>query len=295
MKYLVLYNPYSDNERGKDNAEKLSNICRSDELQYVDMTTIDDYKRLFNETPVETQIIICGGDGTLNRFVNDTSGIYIKHKLYYWRGGSGNDFARDVGDNGSLIALDGYIKDLPVVCVKGKEYRFINGVGFGIDGYCCEKGDEIREKNPKKKINYTTIAIKGLLFHYKPTKATVTVDGKTFYFNKVWLAPTMHGRYYGGGMMPAPDQARNDLRKKVSVMVFHGSSKLKTLCIFPSIFSGAHIKKKKNVTVLSGNKITVKFQEPRALQIDGETIKGVTEYTVKTAGFIADDRRRRMG
>lgn len=295
MKHLVLYNPHSDNERGKENAEELSTIYSSDELQFVDMTTVGDYKAFFDGIPVETQVIICGGDGTLNRFVNDTNGICVKNKLFYWRGGSGNDFARDIGDNRNLIPLDNYIKDLPVVCVKGKEYRFINGVGFGIDGYCCERGDEIREKNPKKKINYTIIAIKGLLFHYKPTKAVVTVDGKTFYYNKVWLAPTMHGRYYGGGMMPAPEQKRNNLRKKVSVMVFYGSSKLKTLCIFPSIFSGEHVKKNKNVTVLSGNIITVKFQEPRALQIDGETIKGVTEYTVKTAGFIADDRRRRMG
>lgn len=294
MKYLVLYNPHSDNERGKTNAEKLSKIRAFDELQYVDMTTIDDYKRLFDETPLETQVVICGGDGTLNRFVNDTNDVRIKHKLFYWRGGSGNDFARDIGDSEDLIPLENYVKDLPVVCVNGKEYRFINGVGFGIDGYCCERGDEIREKNPKQKINYTVIAIKGLLFHYKPTKATVTVDGKTFRYEKVWLAPTMHGRYYGGGMAPAPEQKRNDSKKEVSVMIFHGSSKLKTLLIFPSIFSGEHVKKKENVTVLSGNKITVRFEEPRALQIDGETIKNVTEYTVKTTVSVADDSETSM-
>ncbi len=48
----------------------------------------------------------------------------------------------------------------------------------------------------------TAIAIKGLLFHYRPTNAVITVDGVTHTYKKVWLVPTMNGRYYGGGMMP---------------------------------------------------------------------------------------------
>ena len=40
-------------------------------------------------------------------------------------------------------------------------------------------GDEQRAASDKK-VDYTGIAIKGLLFHYKPTNATVTVDGVTY-------------------------------------------------------------------------------------------------------------------
>lgn len=36
---------------------------------------------------------------------------------------------------------------------------------------------------------YTSIAINGLLFHYKPTSAVVTVDGKTHTRHHVCLAP----------------------------------------------------------------------------------------------------------
>ena len=46
-------------------------------------------------------------------------------------------------------------------------------------------------------------------------------------------------------------------------------------------------------SVLSGQKITVKFNKPRAIQIDGETIKNVTEYTVKSAYIVADERRKK--
>lgn len=132
-----------------------------------------------------------------------------------------------------------------------------------------------------KQPNYTSIAITGLLFHFKPVNATITVDGVEHSFKKVWLAPTMLGGHYGGGMLPTPDQKRDNPEGKLSVMVFHGSGKLKTLMIFPSIFKGEHVKKEKHVTILTGKEITVRFDRPTALQVDGETVLGVSEYTAR--------------
>jgi len=296
MNYVVLYNPYSDNRNGEYTAQTLSVIFNHDEFEYVDITKIDNYRDLFSKIPIDYSVVICGGDGTLNRFINDTASMHINHKLFYWPCGSGNDFARDVGFNQILISLNQYIQDLPIVNVNGVERRFINAVGFGIDGYCCEIGDKMRKEGKGKKINYTSIAIKGLLFHYKPTTATITVDDQTTVYKKVWIAPTMFGKYYGGGMMPAPKQSRNNVSGNVSVMVFHNSGKLKTLCIFPSLFKGEHVKYKNNVSVIQGRKITVRFQSPRTIQIDGETITGITEYTVKSADLVAsEDRKKRIG
>ena len=81
--------------------------------------------------------------------------------------------------------------------------------------------------------------------------------------------------------MPAPEQDRYAEEKKLSLAMFHGSGKLKTLMIFPSIFKGEHTKHTECVTVLSGKRITVKFDRPTPLQIDGETVLGVTEYTAE--------------
>lgn len=91
----------------------------------------------------------------------------------------------------------------------------------------------------------------------------------------------MHGRFYGGGMMTAPAQMRNNPDGTLSVVVMHGSGKLKTLMVFPSIFKGEHISHTEMVEVITGKDITVRFDRPTALQIDGETIKNVTEYSVK--------------
>ena len=88
----------------------------------------------------------------------------------------------------------------------------------------------------------------------------------------------MKGRFYGGGMMPTPAQDRNDPEKKLSVMIFYGKGRLKTLMAFPSIFKGEHIKHEKMVAIHSGSEISVSFDSPAAVQIDGETILGVTSY-----------------
>ena len=62
-------------------------------------------------------------------------------------------------------------------------------------------------------------------------------------------------------------------------MVMHGAGKLKTLRIFPSIFKGMHIRHPKHVVIHKGHSITVTFDRPCALQIDGETILNVFTYT----------------
>lgn len=275
--YCIIYNPFSGNGKGEAEAKALCE--RLGNIELVDMTKIESYADFFASH--KESIIVCGGDGTLNRFINDTADISFDNSIYYYATGSGNDFLRDIGGAaGEIINIDKHLEKLPVCSVGGKDYKFINGIGFGIDGYCCEVGDKLRLESDKQ-INYTGIAIKGLLFHYKPTNATITVDGVEHRFKKVWIAPSMVGRFYGGGMMPTPAQDRFDEEGKLSVMIFHGTGRLGTLMIFPSIFKGEHIKHDKAVTVLTGKEISVEFDEPRSLQVDGETLLGISKYSVK--------------
>ena len=277
----ILYNPLSGKANASEEADILT-VFQIDDCITKNITEIVDYTAFFALLDKYDTVILCGGDGTLNRFVNDIDGIEIKCEVMYYPIGTGNDFAHDLGHgaNCNPFSIKEYIKSLPIAEVNGKRYRFLNNVGFGIDGYCCEVGDKLKAQSDKP-VNYTSIAIKGLLFHFKPTGATVTVDGKQYHYEKVWIAPTMKGRFYGGGMMPTPSQDRTDPEGKVSLMVLHGSGKLKTLAVFPSIFKGKHIKHTEMVAIHTGHNIHVAFDRPTSLQIDGETFLGVTEYSVK--------------
>ena len=288
MKYFVLYNPISGNGFGQSRVNDLKTILTDGELSFYDVREIGDMETFLKGVSDTDALILSGGDGTINRFVNDTDGMVLPSNFYYYPTGSGNDFLHDVTpDDRGLILMTPYVKNLPTVTVNGKTHRFINGIGYGLDGYCCQVGDELRQTTTKA-INYTSIAIKGLLFYYKPTKATVIVDGKTYEFKKVWIAPTMNGRFYGGGMMVTPDQDRLNESRELTLCVLHGSSSLKTLLVFPSIFKGEHVKHKDIFTLIRGHEITVKFDRPVALQIDGETVLDVSEYSV-SAGVPAKE------
>lgn len=281
-KYHVLYNPLAGNGACKETVHELDSVLSGDEIVYCDMTGIGDYAEFFKTLPEEERLLIAGGDGTLNRFINDTIGILPERDIYYFAAGSGNDFLHDITDGAedkAVRVITQYIKNLPVVTVNGKRYKFLNGIGYGIDGYCCEVGDAMRVAG-KKDINYTSIAIKGLLGGYKRVNAAVIVDGETHEYKKVWLVPTMNGRFYGGGMMATPAQDRLDPDGYVNTMVMYGQNKLKTLMVFPSIFKGKHVEHTEMVNVFKGHRVKVVFDTPTALQIDGETILGVTEYEV---------------
>lgn len=282
MNYL-LFNPHSGKGASRALADEYAKKL-AENAKTVDMTEIGSYKEFFEGTVQGDEAVIFGGDGTLNRFINDTCEADINITVKYYPSGTGNDFAVDVDKKGATepFEINEYIKGLPTVTVNGKQHKFINGVGYGIDGYCCEVGDKLREQ--KKQANYTAIAIKGLLFHFKPVNAKVVVDGVEREYKKVWIAPTMYGRHYGGGMMPTPEQKRDD--GKLSLMLFHGSGKLKTLMIFPSIFKGEHIKNTKYIEVIKGQDISVSFDRPTALQIDGETHLGVSEYRAVSSALV---------
>ena len=237
-----------------------------------------DYPAYLAKLAPEDEVVLVGGDGTVNYFVNAVKGVEIKNNIYLLGSGTGNDFLHDIGKQpGEEVLLNPYLSNLPTVYVNGMEKLFINNMGFGIDGYCCEVADQIKEKSPQEKIDYTGIAIKGLLFHFKPCHAVITVDGKKHEFDHVWIAPTMKGKYYGGGMKMAPKQDRSS--DHLTVVVYHCRSKLKALISFPSIFKGEHVAKKDIVSIFTGNDVNVRFSRPCAAQIDGETVLNVTEYT----------------
>lgn len=265
MKYY-LQNPNANN----GNPLEISGV------KMIDASSID-YEEFFSGLKEDDEVVLIGGDGTINYLINHVDPDSIKNNVYIYGSGTGNDFMNDIGEEtGKEILLNPYLKDLPVATVKGKKYRYLNNMSFGIDGYCCEEADRIKAKSPNKKINYTSIAIKGLLYAFKPCHAWIEVDGKKYEFDNVWLAPAMNGRYCGGGMMLAPGQDR--FSDKLTVVVYCSKSKLKSLMNFPKIFEGTHVEMTDMVKIIEGKKVHVRFSRPCAVQIDGETILGVTEY-----------------
>ena len=277
-KYIVLYNPYSAKGHGLESAKKLAASLPGAEISYEDLTRVTDHQRFFRETPPDTKIIFTGGDGTLNRVANALYGEKLPREIWYFPAGSGNDFVNDLRKphDCAPFVLNDYIQDLPKVRIRQGEYRFLNAVGYGLDGYCCEESDRLHEKGRQR--SYTMIAFLGLMGKYKTTAADVTVDGVTKHYDKVWMAPAMFGSFYGGGVNMGPMQHRDNPEKLLTSVVIHSVGRLKTLFLFLNVCKGRGEKYPKYIDYRRGHRISVRFDRPTALQVDGETFLSVEEY-----------------
>ena len=274
----ILYNPYAGGGKCRSAAEALASDC-ADGASLVDMTAVEDYGAFFGGITADDRVIVCGGDGTVSRFVNDTDGISIPCDVLYYAAGSGNDFLRDMGKKKGCepFSIKDVIKNLPMIHVNGESRRFINGVGLGLDGYCC--AEVARAKARGKSISYVSVALRAFLKEYSPVNATIVIDGETHKFERVWLVPVMKGKYFGGGVEAAPMQDRGD--ETVTILVMHSVGRLKALFRFPSFLKGKHPKYKKMITVIKGKSIRVTFDKATDLQVDGDPIENVSEYVVE--------------
>lgn len=280
----ILYNPksHSDNNDlniipGKEKLEKMG----AKQISLLDI----NIREFCIALTKKDKVLICGGDGTLHHFVNDTRGISFPCPIFLVRSGTGNDFLNDIGQENpeKLLDVRKYIESLPEFEVNGEKRLFINGVGMGIDGAVCEGVEEYKKKTGKK-ANYTAIALQLLAYKYKCPSATVIIDGKEYRYDDIWMACSMHGKFFGGGMMIAPTQNRNN--GKLTVMIMHGGTRPRILSIFSTVFKGKHLKYKDIIDVYECDEVEVKFDAPSSLQADGEVVTGVTTYSARSANLV---------
>ena len=267
--------------------EKIKGFFPGDEVALVDTLTVDNKQEYIDKLSTEDKVVIVGGDGTLNRFVNSIADKEYPFEIYCYAAGTGNDFIVDVIGKGKdePVLINKYITKLPEIEVNGKTYKYLNGIGYGIDGWCADEGEKARARtgNPP---NYTSIAIKGLFGAYSPVNAKVTIDGVVSEYKNVWMVPAMNGRYFGGGMMITPSQDRLNEERNIMTAIVTCKSRIRLLTVFPKIFEGKHAKYTKIVKFVTAKEIKVEYDRPVALQIDGETVQNVTTYTARSWALL---------
>ena len=122
----VIYNPLANNGRSREAMEEFARSVG--ECVLCDMTK--GYEESIKAMAAEDSLIICGGDGTLNRFVNEVNVEEIAGDILYFACGSGNDFAHDISlERGDApVSIKKYLLDLPCVEINGRSYKFINAI-----------------------------------------------------------------------------------------------------------------------------------------------------------------------
>lgn len=275
---VILYNPISRNGKNDRLVLKLARKLRKKgrSVSVKSLLEIPDISAFLAKIDDRARFIIVGGDGTLNRLANEIKDFNIPQDIYLYRAGTGNDFARSLKSKKRLVSIKEHLYNLPKVTVEGKRYSFLNGVGIGLDGYIVHLVNE--SKFNKNKGNYLTKSLYALR-KFQPIKSRVTIDGKVIETENTLLVSVMNSKFLGGGMRMAPHASRED--DNLDVVIIKNVSRIKLFLLVPTIYLGWHRFIKKHVEIHKGKDINIEFLSPSYVQIDGESIKEVTEISAK--------------
>jgi diacylglycerol kinase family enzyme len=275
--YYVLHNPKSNKGLSRLKvAALIRNIKKKHEVKKVNVIRIlNEEKEFLKELTQDDALVICGGDGTINRFVNGIIECEIICKVFIYQCGSGNDMSRDFQKG--MFEVTDVFKKLPKVKINGqKDATFINGIGMGFDALVCQRKEEY--SNNKIKKGYGAIALESLK-DFKPYSLDIEVDGEDMHFDNVLLFVVNHGKYFGGGMKITPKADRHD--GLLDFCIVHTLSKAKFVTVFPTIFLGTHIKLENYVTYIQCKSVKVKQIGASILQADGEVSYDVKSLEVR--------------
>lgn len=277
---ILLYNPLSRNGKNEKFIQKIVHKLKKEGRPVVSYSilAIDDVDAFVAGCNEDDRIIIVGGDGTINHLANRIYHLNFTQDLCMYQAGTGNDFIRSLHTKQKVVPIKPYIQKLPTVHFQDDQRYFLNGAGAGLDGFIGHLVNHSKYK--KNKLNYFRHAFEGFA-KFKPISAHVTVDGQSFREEKLWFASMMNSPYFGGGMKIAPQAHRQ--QDNLHLVMVKDIPKWLLIIIFPTIYLGWHTIFKKYVKIIEGQSISITFDKPTYLQIDGDVEYPIENFQVHAA------------
>lgn len=231
-----------------------------------------------------TLIVAAGGDGTIGEVVDGMLGAREERGRVPELGivpvGTGSDLARCLGLPTSVDGVAeriaaatprlidagrvGYLDDNGALASR----HFVNISSVGISGPIARAVNVAKSGGGLSgKGVFLWHTVKEIL-RYRLQTLRVTVDGAVCYEGSIALVAVANGRYFGGGMLIAPDAAQDD--GLAEIVIVKGQSKLALLRDLRLVYSGAH-KGRPSCLFLRGRSILIEpIGEPALVEVDGE-------------------------
>jgi diacylglycerol kinase (ATP) len=237
-------------------------------------------------------VLLFGGDGTVHRHLGQL--VRLGLPVLIVPVGSGNDFARALGmrrvqdsleawrrfcrgdGNASVIDL-GLIVPLDSSGAAPAPHivrYFCCVAGVGLDGEVAARANRLPRWLRGHGGYVLSLAPTILRFAALPMKIVSAADGDpnrwvTRSDQPTLLAAFANTPMYGGGMRIAP-QARMD-DGLLDVCIVGGVDPFKLFCMFPTVYSGRHLKIRE-VTYFQSERVRVETEQPLDVYADGEYV-----------------------
>jgi YegS/Rv2252/BmrU family lipid kinase len=227
------------------------------------------------------RIVCVGGDGTLNEVVNgfmdEAGAIRPEALLGFLPNGTGCDFCRTVcaktsPENALDVIRAGRVSAIDLGRVKFRDHAgcsriryFHNITSFGLGGEVVERVNRT-SKACGPFLSFIWATIVGI-FVYGEKSVRFQVDDGPPQDVTIMNIAVANGQYHGGGMQVAPDARVDD--GLFHITVIRDLSLPEIFWHLPKLYNG-HIKKIKQVSILTGRKIVAVSEQRVLLDVDGE-------------------------
>lgn len=292
--WLVLLNPHAGVGRGARDRKKIEALLNAKNISY--QIVVSEYPKhamlLIQEKIGQgyQNIIIAGGDGTLNEVVN---GVYTQEFLLPDKitigmlpVGTGNDWIKTFGiplnyKKALDIILERKIiqQDIGRIIKQNKKEvdvrYFANMAGFGFDALVAKKANKLKDKGRSGLLVYLYSLITSYV-QYKTIKMHIKVDDGDFNA-EVFSCSIGIGIYNGGGMMQAPGAIPNNGEFQVTLIRKIGIWTL--IKNIKGLFDGSFIHDK-HVATYTAKKVKLSAINKIPCEADGE-ILGKGNYHVE--------------
>ncbi|NSW89437.1 MAG: diacylglycerol kinase family lipid kinase [Firmicutes bacterium] len=298
MKHLFIINPVAGKGKTVEYIPKINEYFSGrNDIYFIETTRYPGHGVELVKQYVSRdtfRVYSVGGDGTLNEVLNGIVGS--NSSLAVIPAGSGNDFFKSLTKyfvNKDLSGKQALKDKLLERLVNGKEFivdmgkingrYFINISSLGFDAEVAYKSHKIKKLPFISGLFAYILSVFATLLSYKSNQLKITIDGKTIEKDTLLVA-VANGKYYGGGMQPAPSAEINDGFLNICLIEYVG--RLKILKFLPRFIRGNHAEIKevsfhrgKNVNIISKNKV--------AMNVDGETsiIEGKIDFEIIPSGI----------
>ena len=241
------------------------------------------------ERPI--RIVVLGGDGTMNEFIQGLHGTR-DIVLGYVPTGSGNDLARGLGIPADtkqaldIIFRTGHpsLMDMGSLTYPGgNTRRFLVSCGMGFDAAVCEEAMHSSLKGSLNKLKlgkltYLSIAIKQI-FTAGRTDGTLTLgDGREIAFSKLLFIAGMNQRFEGGGFEFCPGAVDND--GFLDLCMVQNISKGRVLISLPLALKGKHLHVR-GISTYHTDSFEIRTKEPLWVHTDGEVAQKTDALSVR--------------
>ena len=256
----------SRSKRSLIELDKIERVLQEKKLPYRVLKTSRSInaKDLMNEICGDDLIVI-GGDGTINEVINNYHGREIIYLAY----GSGNDLARSIKfkkdvEISRLLDSKKFIEyDVGVV----NDRKFCSGFDIGFNADVIKRANGSKMKKYLGKHIYLLEGVIGILM-LKKYKAEISWDDGGIETDKLYLLNAMVQSYEGGGIKFAPQATGQD--GKFHVMIMENMSLITFIYNYVCLLLKKHNKLRK-VKQITTDRLTIKTNQ-RYFQIDGELV-----------------------